>query len=344
MLHGLGSSASSSTQSLASLFKKLDTNADNSVDRTEFVAGRPDDVSEDQAGSLFDTLDSSGTGSLGQTDFTSAFQQMSAGMHSVLLQAQESQQNGQGGPGGPPDPQKMFEDLDADGDGTVTRDEFVSGRPSGASEDQAGAFYDKIASAAGADGTSGLTQDQLASGLKAAGPPDGQSTADASGTSSVDDQMINQLLSLLLSQTSGTTAAQQGQAPDSSKMFEDLDSDGDGTVTRSEFVAGRPDAVGEDQAGDFYDKIASASGADGSSGLTQDQLASGLQKAGPPPPPPGGPGATDSAQSTSDSDSDSQTASLQGSTTDQLLQELLKAIGSYQKANLQSVSNTNLAA
>ncbi|WP_096701867.1 EF-hand domain-containing protein [Magnetospirillum sp. 15-1] len=334
MLHGLGTSASSSAQNLSSIFKKLGTNSDNSVNRTEFIAGKPDDVSEDQAGALFDKLDSSGSGSLSQSDLTSAFQQMASSMQSVLLQSQEVDQNGNqgGGHGGPPDSEQMFKDLDTDSDGTVTRDEFVSGRPDDVSEDQAGAFYDKIASAAGADSSSGLSQDQLASGLQAMGPPppdSGSSSDSSSDSTSTDDKLLEQLLAMLQSQTSSTSSS--GNATDPSKMFENLDSDGDGTVTRSEFVSGRPDDVSEDQAGSFYDKIASAAGADSSSGLSQDQLAEGMKKAGPP----------DGAEQTAASQT---TSSSQSSSNDQLLQELLKAIGSYQKANLLSVGNTSLAA
>ena len=201
MLHGLGASASQSTNNISSIFKKLDSNSDNSVDRAEFVTGKPDDVSAEQAGSLFDTLDSKGTGSLSQTDLTSAFQQMAASMQSVLLQSQEVGQSGQHGGhhGGPPDSKQMFKDLDADADGTVTRDEFVSGRPDDVSKDQAGAFFDKIASAAGADSATGLSQDQLAEGMKKAGPPDGAQQAAATQTnstlsSSSNDALLQELL------------------------------------------------------------------------------------------------------------------------------------------------------
>jgi hypothetical protein len=96
---------------------------------------------------------------------------MATGMQSVLLQAQEDNQRSIH-QGGPPDPEKMFTELDTDADGTVTRDEFVAARPDDVSEDQAGAFFDKIASAASADSSSGLSQDQLAEGMKTAGPPE----------------------------------------------------------------------------------------------------------------------------------------------------------------------------
>ncbi len=81
----------------------------------------------------------------------------------------------------------------------------------------------------------------------------------------------------------GTQGAGGGQQrPDAEELFTKLDSDGDGTVTRDEFVAGRPDDVSEDDAGAFYDKIAENSGGDGSTGLSQTQFATGLQNAGPP--------------------------------------------------------------
>ncbi|EME68587.1 suppressor protein SRP40 [Paramagnetospirillum caucaseum] len=87
-------------------------------------------------------------------------------------------------------------------------------------------------------------------------------------------------------------AGQKG--PDAAELFAKLDGDGDGTVTRDEFVAGRPDDVSEEQATAFYDKIAEDSGGDADVGLTQEQFATGLQNAGPPAgggaPPAGGGG------------------------------------------------------
>ncbi|EME68586.1 hypothetical protein H261_17578 [Paramagnetospirillum caucaseum] len=194
MLHGPDASASSSTYNISSVFKRIDTNSDSSVDRAEFIAGKPDDVSEEQAGALFDRLDSSGTGALSQDSLTAAVQQIAASMQSVLLQSQEIGQGNR--PGGPPDPEQMIEDLDSDGDGTVSRDEFVAGRPDGVGEEQADTFYDKIAAAAGADSASGLSQEQLAAGMKAAGPPErtasGQTTATA--TRSAGGELLQEML------------------------------------------------------------------------------------------------------------------------------------------------------
>jgi hypothetical protein len=82
-----------------------------------------------------------------------------------------------------------------------------------------------------------------------------------------------------IKQSGGPSGSQKG--PDPSELFGKLDSDGDGKVTRDEFVASRPDDVSEEDAGKFYDKIAENSGGDGAKGLSQEQFATGLQNAGP---------------------------------------------------------------
>nr|WP_246401328.1 EF-hand domain-containing protein [Rhizobium hidalgonense] len=57
---------------LASLLSDLDTDGDGLVSKAEFVAGRPSDVSEDQAGTLFDSFDSESAGSLSADALTEA--------------------------------------------------------------------------------------------------------------------------------------------------------------------------------------------------------------------------------------------------------------------------------
>ncbi|MBI3445046.1 MAG: EF-hand domain-containing protein, partial [Magnetospirillum sp.] len=248
MLQGLGSHGTSSSQFMSNRFKQLDTNADNSVDRNEFIAGAPDDVSSDQAGKLFDKLDSKGKGSLSQDDLASAFQQMASTMQSTLIQAQASQNGSTTSSDGTqttgshrhhhhdgdgPDAAQMFSKLDANGDGTLTKDEFVAGRPSDVGEDQAGAFYDKIAAASGAESTAtGLTKDQLATGLEKTRPDQtGSAQSAAAGSTSSDDQLqalLEQLLSTIQSQlaSSGSSSDSAGTSqngdqgpPDPSKMF-----------------------------------------------------------------------------------------------------------------------------
>lgn len=75
-----------------------------------------------------------------------------------------------GAPGGDkPDAADMFKKLDTNGDGKVTKDEFIAGKPDNISADQAGALYDSMAQGK----TGGLTQDEFTSAMKAQQPPGG---------------------------------------------------------------------------------------------------------------------------------------------------------------------------
>ncbi|CAK11779.1 EF-hand domain-containing protein [Rhizobium johnstonii] len=117
---------------LASLLSDLDTDGDGSISKDEFVAGRPSDVTEDQAGTLFDSFDSEGAGSLSVDELTEA---MSA----------EQSQRSEGPPPPPPaeddESQSLLSDLDTNGDGLVTLDEFMAGKPEDVTESQASQLF-----------------------------------------------------------------------------------------------------------------------------------------------------------------------------------------------------------
>ncbi|MGO6706669.1 EF-hand domain-containing protein [Rhizobium leguminosarum] len=117
---------------LASLLSDLDTDGDGSISKDEFVAGRPSDVTEDQAGTLFDSFDSEGAGSLSVDALTEA---MSA----------EQSQRSEGPPPPPPaeddQSQSLLSDLDTNGDGLVTLDEFMAGKPEDVTESQASQLF-----------------------------------------------------------------------------------------------------------------------------------------------------------------------------------------------------------
>lgn len=117
---------------LASLLSDLDTDGDGSISKDEFVAGRPSDVTEDQAGTLFDSFDSEGAGSLSVDELTEA---MSA----------EQSQRSEGPPPPPPaeddQSQSLLSDLDTNGDGLVTLDEFMAGKPEDVTESQASQLF-----------------------------------------------------------------------------------------------------------------------------------------------------------------------------------------------------------
>jgi Ca2+-binding EF-hand superfamily protein len=111
---------------------QLDSDGDGYVSKAEFVAARPSDVSEDEAGTLFNSFDSEGSGSLSVDALTEA------------MSAQRSER-----PEGPPpsadddDDQfaSLLSDLDTDGDGLVTLDEFMAGESDDVTESQASQLF-----------------------------------------------------------------------------------------------------------------------------------------------------------------------------------------------------------
>lgn len=56
------------------LFSSLDTDGDGVISQAEFLAGRPEEVSEEQAAAMWSRLDSEGAGSLSQEEFVSAME------------------------------------------------------------------------------------------------------------------------------------------------------------------------------------------------------------------------------------------------------------------------------
>ncbi|MCJ9690077.1 EF-hand domain-containing protein [Rhizobium sp. PRIMUS64] len=187
---------------------QLDSDGDGYVSKAEFVAARPSDVSEDQAGTLFDSFDSEGSGSLSVDALTEA------------MSAQQSER-AEGPPPPPPsdddDLASLLSDLDTDGDGLVSKAEFVASRPSDVSEEQAGTLFDSFDS----EGSGSLSVDALTEAMSA------QQSERPEGPPSADEDQFASLLS-------------------------DLDTDGDGLVTLDEFMAGKPGDVTESQASQLF--------------------------------------------------------------------------------------------
>jgi Ca2+-binding EF-hand superfamily protein len=154
--------------STADLVSSMDADEDGSVSLDEFVASRPDDVSEEDATTLFNSFDSEGAGSLTTDALADA---MDASRPAPLM----------GGPGGPPPGPPPSDDgdgdddlltaLDTDEDGNVTLEEFVTARPDDVSEEDATTLFNSFDS----EGTGSLTTDELSDAMKSnrPGPPPG---------------------------------------------------------------------------------------------------------------------------------------------------------------------------
>lgn len=288
MTSGIGGLGSFSSAQFEKMFTRIDTNGDGTVSKDEFVAGAPDDLGAEKAGALYDTLDSEGTGALSQSDLASAFQQMAVTMQAGMIQAQSVGADG----GSTPDASDLFAKLDTDGDGSVSKDEFVAGRPDDVSEDDATALYEKLFG----EDTESVDSETFVAGMQP--PPAGG-----------------------------------GGGGDSDEVYDALDTNKDGVVSRAEFLAGRPDDVSEDEATSLFESLA---GEDADS-ITSEQLAQGMQ--GPPPPP-----SEDSGGSLSQDEQelvDKLIAALQsgdtsGTGTDSpfssAMQQLMTAIEAYSKS------------
>ncbi|MBB3647701.1 Ca2+-binding EF-hand superfamily protein [Rhizobium sp. BK619] len=204
---------------------QLDTDGDGYVSKAEFVAARPSDVTEDQAGTLFDSFDSEDSGSLSVDALTEA------------MSAQRSQRAG-----GPPPPppegddelSSLLSDLDTDGDGLVSKAEFVAGRPSDVSEDQAGTLFDSFDSeSAGSLSVDALTEAMSAqSSQRPDGPPppppaEDEQTASLLSDLDTDGDGLVSLDEFMAGRPDDVTESQASQ------LFDLLDTSGTGSLSTS---------------------------------------------------------------------------------------------------------------
>lgn len=218
---------------------------------------------------------------------------------------------------------RMLSRLDSDTSGSISKDEFVAGRPEGSSADQSGKLYDALDSS----GTGAMS---------------------LSGLSSAFQQMSSQMQATMLQAQEG-----RGQGHGADKMFSELDSNGDASLSKEEFLAGKPEEVSDAQAESLWTKIAG----DEADSVSQQQFAEGIKAAGPPPggPPPGGgaPGGGASEDSTDavsalDTNGDGIVSQAeyraghpeaeavgqdQATTSDELVQKLLAAIDTYRNSS-----------
>ncbi|WP_431324388.1 EF-hand domain-containing protein [Rhizobium sp. YTU87027] len=218
----------------------MDTDGDGQVSMAEFVAARPSDVSEDQATSLFNSFDTEGSGSLTVDQLQEAMSANAPPMGAGPPPARSSSSSSSDGSSS-----DLFTSLDTDGDGVVSQEEFVAGRPSDVSEEQAANLFNSFDT----EGSGSLTADRLQEAMSANAPPIG---AGSPPPSSSDDSL--------------------------SDLFSSLDTDGDGVISQAEFAAGRPDDVSEEQATALFESMDT----DGAGSITKDQFVDAMKPQLPP--------------------------------------------------------------
>ncbi|WP_027486035.1 EF-hand domain-containing protein [Allorhizobium undicola] len=138
-------------------------------------------------------------------------------------------------------------------------------------------------------------------------------------------------LALLLAEDSSSTSASQSSMPampSAEDRFNEMDADGDGKVTESEFTAAAPEGVSEEDSAKLFAELDTSD----AGYLTQDQL-SADQPQGPPGPPMMQGMSLAETLSSSDSDDDSDTISM-----DDVFEHMRAVIDAY-RAN-ESTSST----
>lgn len=246
-----GISGVASSSQLASMrqamFSSMDTDGSGTVSQDEFVAARPDDVSETDASNLYASMDTDGTNALTEdqldagmeankpdnSDTSGLSTNLSSDLISSLMQLLQNMQTGaasattadssssdstssvSSATGSPPSAADMFSAMDADGDGSVTEAEFVSARPSDMSEEQATSLYNSIDT----EGTGSITETQLADSMGAPqGPPppppeDSETVASSTDTSSDTSSS---------SSTSSTTSSSSSSSANTTDLLAQL--------------------------------------------------------------------------------------------------------------------------
>ncbi|HWU61857.1 MAG TPA: EF-hand domain-containing protein [Ensifer sp.] len=151
------------------------------------------------------------------------------------------------GQGHHPSQKDMFNKMDTDKNGSVSKSEFVDARPKDMSEEQASKMFGKIDD----KNTGSISFDQF-------------SAAGAAGRAS------GKAMSGIMQLPQG---GPDGKGPDAGKMFSKMDGDGDGKVTKSEFLSSRPDDASAEMATKMYNSIDT----DGTGSFTESQFADAMK-------------------------------------------------------------------
>jgi Ca2+-binding EF-hand superfamily protein len=254
---GSGSSGLSATyfqQLQQQLFAKLDSNGDGQITKTELesaLAGQG--VSTAQADSLFDALggDSSSTGTLTDAQFSAGLQQLLLDSQSQgqAIQAQSDQtsiDSATNGPASTTSLSNLFDQLTG-GTGTLTQSELEQAYVSqGGTTQQADALFSQLDT----QGTGAVTQSQFVAGMQqifaeGAEAQSAESSAESSTSSSstaslsaLFDQLTGGSGELTQSELEQAFASQGGTTQEADALYSQLDPQGTGSVSESQFVSG----------------------------------------------------------------------------------------------------------
>ena len=136
--------------STSEMYDKMDADGDGAVTQEEFVAARPDDVTEEMAANLYNSFDTDTSGSLTESEFETAMNQ--------ALSPPPPPSGGGGGMGASTEESQTFSELDTNQDGVVSAEELAAARPEDVSEEMAAHLFKSLDT----DGSGGLTETEYA--------------------------------------------------------------------------------------------------------------------------------------------------------------------------------------
>lgn len=196
------------------IFSRLDTNTDDSIDKTELQA-LADSGSNIDVSKMFSDLDSDGDGKVTKSETESALKKLGDNIQNRFARSKMTEMQ-------PPDLAEMFKNADKDGNGAVDQNEFKSIAP----EDSDDEMSEQIFNLIDTDGNGSIdeTENEAAlnkmgpasGGMPPMGPPPGPPPSDsgvsASGAVSVvnrNGSSIVDLLDALRSSDSGNEGDDQ---------------------------------------------------------------------------------------------------------------------------------------
>ena len=135
--------------STSEMYDKMDADGDGAVTQEEFVAARPDDVTEEMAANLYNSFDTDTSGSLTESEFETAMNQ---------APPPPPPPGGGGGMGSSTEDSQTFSELDTNQDGVVSAEELAAARPEDVSEEMAANLFKSLDT----DGSGGLTETEYA--------------------------------------------------------------------------------------------------------------------------------------------------------------------------------------
>ena len=134
--------------STSEMYDKMDADGDGSVTQEEFVAARPDDVTEEMATNLYNSFDTDESGSLTESEFETSMNQAPP----------PPPPGGGGGMGSSTEKSQTFSELDTNQDGVVSAEELAAARPDDVTEEMAANLFKSLDT----DGSGGLTATEYA--------------------------------------------------------------------------------------------------------------------------------------------------------------------------------------